>query len=103
MKRLFWIAVGATVGVVVVRKLSQKADQFTPAGLAEQLTTSAREVGGAVRAFTEEIRVGMQAREDELRANLGVDDHQANGYRGMDADAAARLADERYQRWRDTP
>ena len=32
MKRLLWLGVGLAVGAVVVRKLTQKANEFTPSG-----------------------------------------------------------------------
>ncbi|MGW5364006.1 DUF6167 family protein [Actinopolymorpha pittospori] len=97
MKRVFWVVVGATVGVLVVRKLSQKADQFTPQGIAKQLSG----LGDAVRAFGEEVRAGMEAREDELRDALALDSPQTNGHSGLDADAAARLARDPNSTWRD--
>jgi hypothetical protein len=101
MKRVFWVAVGATVGIVVVRKLSQKAEQFTPQGVARQLAG----LGDAVRAFGAEVRAGMEAREQELRDALALDDHHnPNCHRGgLDADAAARFARDPDTTWRDTP
>lgn len=101
MKRLFWLALGATVGVLVVRKLSAKAERFTPAGLMDQVTEQVTEVGAAIRAFGAEVRAGMDAREDELRSALGIDDNGTNGYHGLDADAAARMAREHRAQWRD--
>ena len=100
MKRIFWVAVGATVGVIVVRKLSQKAEQFTPQGMVKQLAG----LGDAVRAFGEEVRAGMAAREDELRDALALDDRDRhpNGNSGLDADAAARLAKDPNSTWRDS-
>ncbi|MEQ4209535.1 DUF6167 family protein [Actinopolymorpha sp. B9G3] len=99
MKRVFWVAVGATVGILVVRKLSQKADQFTPQGVAKQLSG----LGDAVRAFGAEVRAGMEAREQELREALALDDHHPNGHGGgLDADAAARFANDPDTTWRDT-
>ncbi len=98
MKRVFWVVVGATVGVLVVRKLSQKAEQFTPQGVAKQLTG----LGAAVRAFGEDVRAGMAAREEELREALALDERHANGNSGLDADAAARLARDPKSTWRDS-
>ena len=62
-RRLFYIALGATAGVLVVRKLTQTANRFTPGGLLGELTE-------AVRDFTTEVRLGMAEREEELRATL---------------------------------
>jgi uncharacterized protein DUF6167 len=98
MKRIFWVAVGATVGVLVVRKLSRKAGQFTPQGVAKQIAG----LGDAVRSFGEEVRAGMAAREQELRDALALDDDHPNGHGGLDADAAARLATDPNTTWRDS-
>ncbi|HEY8455139.1 MAG TPA: DUF6167 family protein [Actinopolymorphaceae bacterium] len=98
MKRLFWVAIGATVGVLVVRRLSQKAEQFTPQGVARQLAG----LGDAIRAFGEEVRAGMAAREQELREALALDGMHPNGHGGLDAEAAERLARDPHATWRDT-
>ena len=98
MKRLFWVAVGATVGVLVVRRLSRSAEQFTPQGLARQIA----DLGAAIRAFGEEVRAGMAAREEELRSALALDEPHPNGSSGIDADAAERLARDPNAMWRDT-
>ena len=37
MRRLFWLVMGITIGVLVVRKLSNAAARMTPGGLAESL------------------------------------------------------------------
>jgi Family of unknown function (DUF6167) len=70
MKRVFWIALGATAGVLVVRKLQKTAHAYTPAGLAE----SVQGVGDSLRYFAEEVRAGMAEREIELRDALGIDE-----------------------------
>lgn len=70
MKRLFWIALGATAGVLVVRKLQKTAHAYTPAGLAE----SVQGLGDDLRYFAEEVRAGMAEREIELRDALGIDE-----------------------------
>jgi Family of unknown function (DUF6167) len=70
MKRVFWIALGATAGVLVVRKLQKTAHAYTPAGLAE----SAQGLGAGLRYFADEVRAGMAEREIELRDALGIDD-----------------------------
>ena len=55
MKRVFWIALGATAGVLVVRKLTKTAHTYTPAGLAEIV----QELGASIRYFVDEVRDGM--------------------------------------------
>ncbi len=74
MKRLFWIALGATAGVLVVRKLQKTAHAYTPAGLAE----SVQGLGDDLRYFAEEVRAGMAEREIELRDALGIDEASDN-------------------------
>ena len=69
MRRLFWVALGATVGILLVRKLSKTAEQFTPEGLAD----SASRLADAARDIAETIRDGMAEREEELRIALGID------------------------------
>jgi hypothetical protein len=69
VRRLFWVAVGATVGVLVVRKVSAAAHGLTPAGMADR----AGGVGESARGFAERVRTGMAEREAELRDALGLD------------------------------
>jgi hypothetical protein len=75
VKRLFWLALGAVVGVLVVRRLTAAVDTLTPAGLADSLG----DLGEAVRDFAADVRVGMAHREAELRAALGIDGPSPNG------------------------
>jgi Family of unknown function (DUF6167) len=70
MKRVFWIALGATAGVLVVRKLQKTAHAYTPAGLAESVAG----LGEGIRYFADEVRAGMAEREIELRDALGIDE-----------------------------
>jgi hypothetical protein len=68
MRRLFWMTVGATVGIVAMRKATRTLQAFSPAGLGERLTT----LGIAARVLAEEVRLGMSEREAELRGALSV-------------------------------
>jgi uncharacterized protein with PhoU and TrkA domain len=69
VRRLFWVALGATVGVLLVRKLSRTAEQFTPEGLAD----SAARLADTARDIASVVREGMAEREEELRIALGID------------------------------
>ena len=69
MRRLFWVALGAAAGVLVVRKLSQTAQAYTPEGIARSLGN----VAEAIREAGDAVREGMAEREAELRVALGVD------------------------------
>lgn len=66
---MFWLAVGATAGVLVVRKVTKTAQSFTPAGLAKR----ADGLGYSLRSFADQVRAGMAEREIELRDALGID------------------------------
>ena len=72
-RRLFYIALGATVGVLVVRKATQTAQKFTPAGMQSSLTGALGGLGVAIREFGESVREGMAEREELLRTELGLD------------------------------
>lgn len=69
MRRLFWVAVGATAGVYAVRKVKRTVYAYTPAGLTER-AVGWREAAGD---FAAEVRVRMAEREAELRAAMGVE------------------------------
>jgi hypothetical protein len=70
---LFYIALGATVGVLVVRKMSKAAQKLTPAGMQSTLTGALGGLGEAIRGFGDSVREGMAEREDLLRTELGLD------------------------------
>jgi Family of unknown function (DUF6167) len=69
VRRLFWVALGATVGVVVVRRVSRAAQAFTPEGIGHSVTAAV----DALRELAEDVRAGMAEREQELRVALGVE------------------------------
>jgi hypothetical protein len=72
---VFWLALGATAGVLAVRRLTKMAAAVTPRRLAD----SATGLGDTVRVFAEEVRAGMAERELELRDALGLDGLGAPG------------------------
>ena len=63
------MALGATVGIVVVRRVSKAAEAYTPEGIGRSLT----EAIDAVRDLADDVRVAMAEREQELRVALGVE------------------------------
>ena len=73
MKRLFWLAMGVTIGALVVRKLSRAAERLTPKGMATSLGGGLAELSESVRDFATEVRAAMQEREVQLRAGSGFD------------------------------
>ena len=71
--RLFYVALGATVGILVVRKASAAAERYTPASVQERATAGAGGLVEAIKEFTAELKLAMAEREDELRTALGLD------------------------------
>ncbi|EXG81317.1 hypothetical protein [Cryptosporangium arvum] len=70
MRRLFWIGVGAAVGILVVRKISRTAEAYSPKGLADSARGSAIGLLDSVRDFLEDARVAMAEHEVELTRAL---------------------------------
>jgi hypothetical protein len=73
MRRLFWLAMGVTIGALVVRKLSRAAEKLTPQGVAGALVEGLRDLADAIGDFGADVRAAAGAREDELRAGTGLD------------------------------
>jgi hypothetical protein len=69
MKRIFWLGVGATLGVAAVRKITRTAESFTPSGIAGSFAG----LGDVAREFADDVRAGMRERERDLMDALGVD------------------------------
>jgi hypothetical protein len=66
MKRLLWLGIGLAVGALVVRKVSRKAQEFTPSGIAASLSESAGGLVESVRSFVDDVRDGMAEREQQI-------------------------------------
>jgi hypothetical protein len=66
MKRLLWLGVGLAVGAVIVRKVTRKADEFTPSGIAASLSESAGGLVESLRSFVADVREGMAEREGQI-------------------------------------
>jgi hypothetical protein len=77
MRRLFWIGLGASVGILVVRKVQKTADSLSPSGVAGSLRSGLADLTQAVRDFGDDVQVAMLERETELRTVLGLDDDGA--------------------------
>ncbi|HVW80371.1 MAG TPA: hypothetical protein VHB69_05460 [Mycobacteriales bacterium] len=70
VRRMFYVAVGATVGVIAVRKATQVAHRLTPKGMAEQ----AGGMGGRIAEWWQIVQDTAAVREAELREALGIDE-----------------------------
>lgn len=73
MRRLFWLAMGVTIGILVVRKASRTAQQLSPDALASRAGGALTGVGQSIKAFATDVRAGMAQRETELRDGAGFD------------------------------
>jgi hypothetical protein len=73
MRRLFWLAMGVTIGALVVRRLSRAAEKLTPQGIAGSLADGLRELAEAIGDFGADVRAAAAVREDELRSGTGLD------------------------------
>ncbi len=73
MRRLFWLVMGITIGVLVVRKLSQAAERLTPNSVLGGLADGLRDLAEAIGDFGSDIRAAAAEREAELRAGTGLD------------------------------
>ena len=83
MRRLFWVAVGATAGVLVVRRLNKVARRLTPAADGDGISTR---LSQAVLDFADDVKAGMAERDLELRHALGI---SADGGPAPDGDPGA--------------
>ncbi len=72
-RRMFYVALGATVGILVVQRATRAAKRFTPAGMQGSLAGAFGGLGDAIRDFGAEVRIGMAEREQLLRTDLGLD------------------------------
>lgn len=72
MRRTFYLAVGAAIGVAATRKTRRAKEQvaasLTPASLAGNVADAIAELGNAVGSFAADVRAGMAERETQLVA-----------------------------------
>jgi len=73
MRRLFWLAMGVTIGALVVRKLSRAAEKLTPQSMAAALVEGMRDLADAIGEFGADVRAAAAEREQELRTGTGLD------------------------------
>lgn len=73
MRRIFWLAMGVTIGVLVVRKLSAAAEAVKPNALAQRTGRGAANLTDQARLFLADVKAAMRQREHELREGVGLD------------------------------
>ena len=94
MKRLFWIALGATAGILVARQVARSARSLTPDGAADRVAGALGGLGQAFREFADDVRAGMAERDIELREALGIADNGS----AADPERVQRMFDHDYSR-----
>ena len=76
IKRLVWLTLGITVGVLAVlrtqRSLRRRADRLRPERMATDLADAIRALGVDLRKAVAEGRTAMSQREAELNEQLQV-------------------------------
>lgn len=73
MRRMFWLVMGITIGVLTVRKMTKAVESLRPDSVATKTGNALAEFGVAVQKFADEVRNSMQQREVELRDSVGFD------------------------------
>ncbi|HET7414351.1 MAG TPA: hypothetical protein VFI97_01490 [Arthrobacter sp.] len=68
-KRLIWVGIGVTIGIIAVRKASEAKAKYGPEGINRKVGSMADSVAG----FADALRQGMNEREADLRIALGID------------------------------
>jgi len=95
MRRLFWVALGATIGVLVVHKVTKTARAYSPSGVAEGFSASLSDLGEGLHEMAQVVREGMAEREAELREALGIDTGTLpDGREKMSAEQARALIED---------
>lgn len=75
MKKIFWLGVGITIGVIAARKIAAAQGVIGPEGI----NRAVGRVSDAVHDFADALRENMDERESDLRLALGIDQEQATG------------------------
>ena len=73
MRRLFWLAMGVTIGALLVRKVSQMIDRMTPGTVGRGIADGLSDLADSLRDFSLDVREAMHEREAELRVATGLD------------------------------
>ena len=71
-RRLFWLAMGITIGALIMRKLTAVAQMLTPRGIARSFGGGLADMSASLREFTAEVRDAMHERDAELRDDGGL-------------------------------
>ncbi|WP_024816837.1 hypothetical protein [Arthrobacter sp. 31Y] len=70
MKRIVWMGIGVAIGVIAFRKITEAQANLGPEGL----NRAVGRMADGLFDFADAVRTGMNQREEDLRAALGIDD-----------------------------
>jgi anaerobic ribonucleoside-triphosphate reductase len=73
IRRLFWLVMGITIGVLVVRKLTRAVEKLTPRAMAGGIGAGLSDLADSIRDFARDVREAMNEREAQLRDSTGMD------------------------------
>ena len=73
MKRIVWMGIGVAIGVIAFRKITEAKANIGPDGL----NRAVARLADGVYDFTDAVRAGMNEREADLRAALGISEPDA--------------------------
>lgn len=77
MKKIFWLGVGITIGVLVTRRIAAAKGAIGPEGLNRAVGA----VTDSIHDFADALRDNMATRESDLRTALGLDADTTTGHR----------------------
>jgi len=92
VRRLFWVSMGATAGVLVFRKVTAAAKELTPVGIADRAAISGGGLLDSVKEFFEDVRERAHDREEELNVALGIDVPPTSTDRDPEGDGFSKKA-----------
>ena len=69
MNRIIWMGIGVAIGVIAFRKITEAQSTLGPEGL----NRAVGRLADGLYDFADAVREGMNERETELRAALGLD------------------------------
>lgn len=73
MKRIVWMGIGVAIGIIAFRKITEAKANIGPDGL----NRAVARLADGVYDFADAVRAGMNEREADLRAALGINEPDA--------------------------
>lgn len=67
IRRLFYLGLGAALGIYAMRRVERARQAWTPQGVAARATGQAAALGERMKAFAADVRAAADTREGELR------------------------------------